>query len=61
MQEAPADYRRTLYWNPNLTTDADGNCKVSFYNNGRSSHLGISVAGITTDGRMMYEEKKTNN
>ena len=61
MQEAPADYRRTLYWNPNLTTDADGNCKVSFYNNGRSSHLGISVAGITTDRRMMYEAKTTNN
>ena len=29
----PADYRRTLYWNPNAKPDADGKFTVTFYNN----------------------------
>jgi len=26
------DYRATLYWNPSLTTDKDGNATIEFYN-----------------------------
>ena len=44
------DYRRTIYWNPEVTTDADGHASVSFYNNGYSRALTISAEGLTPDG-----------
>ena len=44
------DYRRTLYWNPNVITDEDGNAKVEFYNNSYSTKFNISGAGITASG-----------
>ena len=52
--EGPAygdvDVRRTIYWNPNVRTDADGNAKVTFYNNSYSSRYIIKGAGITASG-----------
>ena len=44
------DYRRTLYWNPNLITDENGHAEIEFYNNSYSRHLNISGAGITASG-----------
>ncbi len=44
------DYRRTIYWNPEVTTDADGYASVSFFNNGFSHALTISAEGLTKDG-----------
>ena len=44
------DYRRTLYWNPALTTDANGSAEVLFYNNGYSKQFHISAEGITPQG-----------
>ena len=44
------DYRRTLYWNPALTTDTNGQAKVLFYNNGYSKQFHISAEGITPQG-----------
>ena len=44
------DYRRTLYWNPALTTDANGQAEVLFYNNGYSKQFHISAEGITPQG-----------
>lgn len=46
------DYRRTLYWNPNVTTDANGEATVSFYNTPTCRHLRISAATVTADGLM---------
>ena len=40
------DYRRTLYWNPNARPDADGRFTATFYNNGKTSRLRISTAGV---------------
>lgn len=45
------DHRRTLYWNPNVTTDKDGKAKIEFYNNSTCRLLVISAEGITKDGR----------
>jgi len=45
-----ADYRRTLYWNPNVTTDKDGKAQVEFYNNSITTHFNISAAGMTDSG-----------
>ena len=47
------DYRRTLYWNPALTTDANGQADVLFYNNGYSKQFHISAEGITPQGVLL--------
>lgn len=44
------DYRRTLYWNPNLQLDANGQAKVSFYNNSKTTHISVSAEGMTASG-----------
>ncbi len=54
--EAPADYRRTLYWNPNARSDADGRFTATFYNNGKETRIKMSAAGVTPDGRLLYSK-----
>lgn len=54
--EAPADYRRTLYWNPNARSDAEGRFTATFYNNGKETRIKMSAAGVTTDGRLLYSK-----
>jgi hypothetical protein len=44
------DTRRTIYWNPNVITDNEGNARVEFYNNSYSRRYNISGAGITASG-----------
>ena len=44
------DVRRTVYWNPNVITDDQGNARVEFYNNGYSRNYTITGAGITASG-----------
>ena len=46
------DYRRTLYWNPLLRTDAEGNAKITFYNNGRCRRMEADAATITPKGKL---------
>lgn len=53
-EERPADYRRTLYWNPNAVTDEQGRFIATFYNNGKESRVRMSAAGVTNDGRLLY-------
>jgi hypothetical protein len=50
------DYRRTLYWNPEVTTDSTGCATLSFYNNGYSRSLTISAEGLTKDGVPIINE-----
>lgn len=49
------DYRRTLYWNPSLTTDTEGKAEILFYNNGYSKQFQISAEGITPQGVVMKQ------
>lgn len=44
------DYRRTLYWNPNVKLDANGRATINLYNNSSTSILQVSVEGWTSDG-----------
>ena len=44
------DYRRTLYWNPSVETDAQGKVQLLFYNNGTPTHPVISAEGLTSTG-----------
>lgn len=47
----PTDYRRTLYWNPNLQTDGEGHATVNFYTGSKPVRVKVSACGITPDGR----------
>ncbi len=44
------DCRRTIYWNPNVTTNGDGKAHVEFYNNGNANKLHISAEGVSHNG-----------
>jgi hypothetical protein len=52
--DTPADYRRTLYWNPNAVTDENGRFIATFYNNGKETRIKMTAAGVTGDGRLLY-------
>ncbi len=46
-----SDHRRTLYWNPSVKTDANGEAHILFFTNARfEQRLDISVRGITANG-----------
>lgn len=45
-----ADYRRTLYWNPEVKFNAQGEAQLRFYNNNKRTTLSIEAEGITRTG-----------
>lgn len=47
------DYRRTLYWNPDLQLDNEGRAHVQLYNNSKQTELTISAEGVGKSGTMM--------
>ncbi len=47
----PTDYRRTLYWNPNLQLDGNGEAEVHFFNNASQTQLCVSAEGMTASGQ----------
>lgn len=51
------DYRSTLYWDPNIRTDAKGLAKFSFYCSDIKSSFHIVVEGISTEGKVGSNEK----
>ena len=53
--ELPAyeDFRRTLYWNPYVTTDKDGNVDLKICNTGICKQLIISAEAITPLGKVI--------
>ena len=52
------DYRRTLYWNPNLMLDKDGKATVTLYNNARTTQLSVDAAGQAADGTLLWGEER---
>ena len=51
-----ADFRRTIWWQPNIITDAQGKAKVEFFNNSTCEEMYISVEGMTPDGKILVNE-----
>ena len=47
------DYRRTLYWNPDLQLDESGKAEFSFYGNGKQTHLTVKAEGMASDGTLL--------
>lgn len=50
MLEPEPDYRRTLYWNPNLYTNENGEAAVRFYNNGTAGDFQADLQTVTSTG-----------
>lgn len=50
--QGDADYRRTLYWNPEVKV-SNGRAEVEFYNNSYTKSLHISAEGITRNGEFI--------
>lgn len=47
------DYRRTLYWNPNLELDENGRADVVLWNNSFTTSITVSAEGITPSGKVL--------
>ena len=47
------DYRRTLYWAPDVTADENGNAQIEFYNNSSCSMMYFSAEGYNADGEFI--------
>ena len=48
------DYRRTLYWNPNLMLDKDGKASITLYNNSRTTQISVDTQGQAADGTLLW-------
>ena len=47
----PTDYRRTLYWNPDLQLDAEGRARVRFFTGSHPTQIVLSAEGMAADGQ----------
>lgn len=50
------DYRRTLFWNPSITTDETGRTHIEFYNNKVCTEVDVEIEGITATGLFIVNE-----
>jgi hypothetical protein len=50
------DFRRTIFWEPNVKTDKDGKAKIEFFNNSSCTQMYISAEGMTKEGRFIVNE-----
>ena len=57
LPEGQKDYRRTLYWNPNLQLDEKGEAHVTLYNNSRTTHPNVEAAGQTAEGELLWNKQ----
>lgn len=59
--QGDADYRRTLYWNPEVKV-SNGRAEVEFYNNSYTKGMYISAEGFTRNGEfIVYDSDKPVN
>ena len=56
LPEGQKDYRRTLYWNPNLQLDSEGRARVTLYNNSRTTQIEVEAAGQAADGTLLWNQ-----
>ena len=54
LPDGQKDYRRTLYWNPSLQLDRNGQADISFFNNFRHTTLSVEAEGQASDGTLLW-------
>jgi len=47
------DFRRTLYWNPDLRIDSTGKAHIEFYNNSTCTGMFVDVEGVNENGQVI--------
>ncbi|MES2828731.1 MAG: hypothetical protein V4687_11260 [Bacteroidota bacterium] len=57
---AARDYRSTIYWEPNIVTDANGKAKLSFFTSDSKGSYTISVEGFDPNGGLGSSRQKIN-
>ncbi|HLF34490.1 MAG TPA: hypothetical protein VI583_09640, partial [Cyclobacteriaceae bacterium] len=55
-KQVKPDYRRTLFWEPTLTTNDQGNIRFSFYTSDESARYRIEVEGMAYNGIPVEKE-----
>ncbi|MBR4757261.1 MAG: hypothetical protein IK084_00480, partial [Bacteroidaceae bacterium] len=50
----PTDYRRTLYWNPELKLDNNGQAHITLFNNCRNTRISVDAAGQSENGTLLF-------
>ena len=48
------DHRRTLYWNPDLKLDENGEAHVTLFNNSRRTQIKVEANGMTSEGGFLF-------
>ena len=51
-----ADFRRTIYWAPDIKADAEGKAKIEFFNNSTCEEMYISAEGMTPTGQFVVKD-----
>ena len=51
--EGMKDYRRTLYWNPNVQLDENGQAAVSFFTGSKAASINVEANGQAADGTLL--------
>ncbi len=54
LPEGTKDHRRTLYWNPAVELDENGEATISLYNNSNTTHIAVEMNGQTEDGTLLW-------
>lgn len=54
------DKRSTLYWNPAVKLDKNGNMNFSFYNSDITTNFKIIIQGLDANGKIIFSEKTIN-
>lgn len=54
--EAQADYRATLYWNPEFTVDGNGRAAITFFASDLAGQYRVVVEGVTAEGEPVRGE-----
>ncbi len=55
------DYRTTLFWTPQITTDKNGKASITFFNSDITKRIQVSIEGLSTDGAVGTYLKKYGN
>ncbi len=56
-QSSKPDFRNTLYWNPSVKSDKEGNISVEFWTSDLAGDYIIDLQGITMDGKPVSFKK----
>ncbi|AZQ65094.1 hypothetical protein EI427_23035 [Flammeovirga pectinis] len=57
-EHAKPDHRITLMWEPNIFLDENGQARVSFFTDDKSTNYHIEIEGISNKGKPFYQEKE---